>query len=103
MFFVAWKKLDWSVTKSLLVSVFFAFQLAALAISWQFYRNVFGVMVLLFAIPLIKNDIGWKGMVALSVLAFVYCLGSRIGYGFIILYCFWNVGAECFEKREDTL
>ena len=23
----------------------------------------------------------------------VYCLGSRIGYGFVILYCFWNVDA----------
>jgi hypothetical protein len=69
MFFVAWKKLDWSVTKSLLVSGLFAFQLAALTISWQFYRNVFGFMVLLFALPLIKNDVSWKGMVALSVLA----------------------------------
>jgi hypothetical protein len=69
MFFVAWKKLDWSVTKSLLVSVFFGFQLAALAISWQFYRNVLGVMVLLFALPLVRSDVGWKGVVALSVLA----------------------------------
>ena len=43
MFFVAWKKLGWSVSKSLLVCVLFVFQLGALAISWQFYRNVFGV------------------------------------------------------------
>ena len=51
VYFVAWKKLGWSVTKSLLASGLFAFQLGALAISWHFYRNVFGAMLLLFALP----------------------------------------------------
>jgi len=77
IFFVAWKKLDWCVTKSLLASAFFAFQLAALAVSWHFYRNVFGVMLLLFTIPFIKSDIGWRGAAGLSVLGLLVILGHE--------------------------
>ena len=55
IYFVAWKKLKWSATKSLLACVVFVFSLASLAISWQFYRNLFGVMVLLFVLPFIKT------------------------------------------------
>ncbi len=78
IFFVAWKKLDWSVTKSLLVSIFFAFQLAALAISWHFFRNVFGVMILLFTIPFLRRDIGWKGAVGLSMLSLLIVWGHKL-------------------------
>lgn len=69
MFFVAQKRLNWSSPKSLLVAVLFSFQLATLAISWQFYRNVLGIMVLLFALPLIRSDVSYKGTVALSILS----------------------------------
>ena len=78
IFFVAWKKLDWSVTKSLLTSIVFTFSLAALAVSWQFYRNIFGVMVLLFAIPLIKNEISWKETAALSFLGLLIAGGHEL-------------------------
>jgi len=78
VFFVAWKKFDWSVAKSLLASGFFAFQLAALAISWHFYRNVFGVMILLFTIPFIKSDIGWRGAAGLSVLGLLVACGHEL-------------------------
>ena len=88
VYFVAWKKLNWSVLKSLLAVVFFAFSVAALAISWQFHRNVFGVMVLLFALPLIRNDIGWKGTAVLSVLGLLIAWGhelSTMSLFFIVL------------------
>lgn len=78
IFFVAWKKLGWSVAKSLLVSMFFVFQLAALTISWQFYRNVFGVMVLLFALPFIRCDVGWKGTAGLCVLGLLVAWGHEL-------------------------
>jgi len=87
IYFVAWKKLGWSVSKSLLASIVFTFSLAALATSWQFYRNVFGIMVLLFAIPLIKNDIGWKETAILSLLSLLIAWGhelSTISLFFII-------------------
>ncbi len=87
IYFVASKKLKWSITKSLLASVLFTFSLAALATSWQFYRNIFGVTVLLFAIPLIKNNIGWKETAILSLLGLLVVWGhelSTISLFFII-------------------
>ncbi|PVX24847.1 MAG: hypothetical protein CW691_06280 [Candidatus Bathyarchaeum sp.] len=78
IFFVAWKKFNWAVTKSLLVSAFFALQLAALALSWHFYRNVFGAMILLFTIPFLRQDIGWKGTVGLSALSLLIVWGHEI-------------------------
>ena len=78
IFFVAWKKLNWNVTKSLLVAGFFAIQLAALAISWHFYRNIFGVTILLFTIPFLKQDISWKGTAGLSLLSLLIVWGHEI-------------------------
>jgi len=78
IYFVAWKKLNWSVTKSLLASGLFAFQLAALGISWHFYRNIFGVMILLFTIPLLRKDLGWKEVAVLSVLSLLVVWGHEL-------------------------
>jgi hypothetical protein len=78
IYYIAWKRLNWSVTKSLLASVFFAFQLAALGISWHFYRNIFGLMLLLFTMPLLKNNIDWKELALLSVLSLLVVWGHEL-------------------------
>ena len=78
VYYLASKKFGWSVTKSLLACVVFAFSLASLAISWQFYRNVFGIMGLLFALPLIKNDVSWKETIALSLLGLLIAWGHEL-------------------------
>ncbi len=78
IYYVAWKKLNWTVTKSLLASGLFAFQLAALGISWHFYRNIFGLILLLFTIPLLKGDLDWKEVVALSVLSLLVVWGHEL-------------------------
>jgi len=100
IFFVAWKKLDWSVTKSLLASGFFAFQLAALAISWQFYRNVFGVMVLLFALPFIRSDIGWKGTVGLAVLGLLIAWGHELASVSLFFIVFGMLVLSVLRKEK---
>ena len=100
MFFVARKKLDWSVTKSLLVSGFFAIQLAALTISWQFYRNVFGIMFFLFALPLIRTDIGWKGTVTLSVLALLTVWGHELAMVSLFFVVLGVMGLSVFRKEK---
>jgi hypothetical protein len=100
IFFVAWKKLDWSVTKSLLASGFFVFQVAALAISWQFYRNVFGVMVLLFAIPFVRSDIGWKGMAALSVLGLLIAWGHELATVSLFFIVFGLLTLSVLRKEK---
>jgi hypothetical protein len=88
VYFVASKKFGWSITKSLMACLVLIFSVAGLAISWQFYRNVFGVIVFLFAIPLIKNDINWKETMVLSVLSLLIAWGhelSTISFFFVVL------------------
>jgi hypothetical protein len=78
IFFVAWKKLKWTVTKSILASCLFAFQLAALSISWHFYRNILGIMLLLFTIPLLKKELTWKQFTVLAVLSMLVVWGHEL-------------------------
>jgi hypothetical protein len=100
VFFVAWKKLDWSVTKSLLTSGFFTFQLAALAVSWQFYRNVFGVMILLFALPFLRSDIDWKGTAGLSVLGLLIAWGHELATVSLFFIVFGLLTLSVWRKEK---
>jgi len=100
VFFVAWKRLNWSVTKSLLVSVFFAFQLAALTISWQFYRNVFGVMILLFVLPFLRSDIGWKATAGLSVLGLLIAWGHELATVSLFFIVFGMLVLSVLRKEK---
>ncbi|WNZ29532.1 MAG: hypothetical protein IAX21_01280 [Candidatus Bathyarchaeota archaeon] len=100
MFFVAWKRFSWSSKKSLLVSVLFAFQLAALAVSWQFYRNVFGVMVMLFALPFLKDDISWKETSILSVLALFTVWGHELAILSLFFVVFGMLVFNVYKKRK---
>jgi hypothetical protein len=100
IFFVAWKKLDWGVTKSLVACGLFAFQLAALTISWQFYRNVFGVMVLLFALPFIKADIGWKGAAGLAVLGLLIAWGHELAVVSLFFIVFGMLALSVFRRER---
>ena len=93
IYFVASKKFGWSVTKSLMACLVLIFSIAGLAISWQFYRNIFGIMIFLFAIPLIKKNINWKETIVLSVLSLLIALGHElstislffVGLGYLLL------------------
>ncbi|MCW4021668.1 MAG: hypothetical protein NWF02_00690, partial [Candidatus Bathyarchaeota archaeon] len=100
MFFVAWKRFDWSSKKSLLVSVLFAFQLAALAVSWQFYRNVFGMMVFLFALPFLKDNISWKGTAILSVLALFAVWGHELAVVSLFFVVFGMLVLSVYKKQK---
>jgi hypothetical protein len=77
IYYFAWKGLNWSLKKSLFASVFFTFQLAALGISWQFYRNIFGLMLLLFALPFFKKIESKKQLVLLSALSLFVVFGHE--------------------------
>ena len=100
IYFVASKKLNWSPTKSLLASVFFAFSLASLAISWQFYRNIFGVMVLLFALPFIKTDISWKATAGLSILGLLIAWGHELATVSLFFIIFGMIILSVIRKEK---
>jgi hypothetical protein len=70
VYFFARKALNWETKKALIAGFFFAFQLASLGISWEFYRNMLGLAMLLFALPLIgdlKTKMGFGLFVLLSL------------------------------------
>jgi hypothetical protein len=49
------KVLNWETKKALAAAFFFTFQLASLRISWDHYRNMFGLAILLFTLPSIRS------------------------------------------------
>ncbi len=78
IYYFASKGLGWNVTKGLLASGFFAVQLAALGISWHFYRNILGLTILLFTIPLLKKNESWKDIALLSSLSLLVVWGHEL-------------------------
>jgi hypothetical protein len=61
IYYFARKGLNWSPRASSLASVFFMFQMASLRLSWDLHRNMFGLGILLFALPWIFRIESWKG------------------------------------------
>lgn len=55
VYYFAKKALNWETRKGLIAAFLFAFALAALRLSWDLYRDMLGMAILLFALPLIKN------------------------------------------------
>jgi len=93
VYYFSRKALSWSVRKSLTASLFCVFQLALLRLSWDLYRNMLGLTILLFTLPLIRGIETKKGFtlfVLMSVLVvfahmlvpivlFAVILGTLIG------------------------
>ncbi|WGM90376.1 MAG: hypothetical protein NUK63_04435 [Candidatus Bathyarchaeum tardum] len=100
VYFVAWKRLKWNPKKCLLVSLIFSLQLASLAVSWQFYRNMLGVMVLLFAFPLLKNDASFKELTVLSVLAIFTVWGHELAMASLFFIVFGWVIVSALKKQK---
>jgi len=100
IYYVAWKKLGWSVAKSLLACGFFAFQLAALGISWHFYRNIFGLMLLLFVIPLLRSDLDWKEAALLSVLSVLVVWGHELAAVSLFAMALGLLVMSVFKKEK---
>lgn len=69
IYYFAKKALKWKVKRSLIAAFFFSFQLAALRISWDFYRNALGMAFLLFALPWIRSVETRRGFIVFSLLS----------------------------------
>jgi len=55
IYYYAVKGLGWKPKKSLLASALFSFSIAALRISWDQYRNILGLAILLFTLSIIPE------------------------------------------------
>jgi hypothetical protein len=70
VYFLATEGLGWSARKSLFAVGLFSFQMAILGLSWNFYRNMLGLGILLFALPwVLKDKLDSKSLVLFSVLS----------------------------------
>ena len=49
------RALNWNVATSLIAVVVFTFQIASLRLSWDLFRNLLGLSILLFSLPLLKS------------------------------------------------
>lgn len=71
IYYFANKSLKWNSKKSFLASILFSFSIASLRISWDLYRNILGLGLLLFAIaimPEAENGKKIPSFVLLSIL-----------------------------------
>lgn len=78
VYYFARKALNWETRKALMVAGFFVFQLAALRISWDLYRNMLGLAILLFALPWIREVKTKKGFVLFILLSTLVVFGHEI-------------------------
>lgn len=79
IFYFARKVLNWTVNRALFASVFFSLQAAALFFSANLYRNMLGLGVLLFTLPLIRDDLkSTKKLVGFALLSMLVVLSHEI-------------------------
>jgi hypothetical protein len=79
VFYFARKALNWTASTALFASVFFSLQAAALFLSANLYRNMLGLGVLLFTLPLIKDELKSKRrFMVLALLSMLVVLSHEI-------------------------
>jgi hypothetical protein len=91
VFYFARKALSWGVGSAFCAGVFFCVQAAALVFSVNLYRNLFGLGVLLFALPLVKDDLKSARRFGLLVLLSVLVVLSHEVAGvtlFVVVFGF---------------
>jgi hypothetical protein len=98
--YFAHKALGWTPRKSLLAGVFFSLQIATLALSSNFYRNMLGLGILLFALPLVKDELrGMRRFLVFTLLSTLVVLSHE--YGSVILFTVvLSLLASQFLNRE---
>ena len=78
VYYFSSKALGWGTRKSLIASLFFAFSMASLGLSWQFHRNMLGLAILLFTLPWIKNMETKKGFAWFVLLSALVVFGHEL-------------------------
>lgn len=105
IYYFASKALSWTARKAMFAAVFFAFQIAALGISWHFYRNMLGLGILLFALPWIKSSVKNVREFAVFALLSVFVVFSH-EFGAVILFVVvlrFSLSSVVKGARRDSL
>jgi len=99
VYFFARRALDWDVKGSLMAAFFFSFQLAALRVSWDLYRNMLGMAILLFALPWIKKLDSRRSFTWFVLLSLLVVFGHEIA-AVIIFAAVLSVIVKTFLKND---
>jgi len=100
VYYVATEALKWSARKGLFAAGLFSFQVAALGISWHFYRNMLGLGILLFTIPwILGENAGFKRLIVFSVLSVLAVFSHE--YASVLLFAaVLGVVASHFSRKK---
>ena len=91
IYYFARKGLSWSVKKSLVAGGFFAFQFAALRISWDLLRNLSGLGLLVFALSLTYKLESRRGFLAFAVLSLLAVFAHEYAAVILLAVVSWIV------------
>lgn len=100
IYYFAKRALNWTDRKALFSGLVFSFQIAALAISWEFYRNMLGLGFLLFALAFLK-DVGKSVKASLFFVLFSVLVMFSHEFTSIILFIV-VLGVVSFTAVKET-
>lgn len=101
IYYFSRKELNWDVRKALTASLFCGFQLALLRLSWDLYRNMLGLSILLFTLPLIRSIKTKRGF-ALFVLLCMFIVFSHVLVSVVLFAVILGVVMNDLMKREKV-
>jgi len=101
IYYFSRKTLGWNSGKAFLAAFFFAFQLASLRLSWDLYKNVLGLAILLFTLPLIRSVGKKRAVIAFALLSalivFTHILVSAVLFSIVL-----GIVVSSLIKKEKT-
>jgi len=103
--YLATRGLGWSTRKGLFAAGLFSFQLAALRISSDLYRNILGLGILLFAVPwILKEKADSKSLMLFGVLSLLAVFSHEYVSVLLLASVFGVVVSKSVsEKRVEAL
>ncbi len=99
--YMAVKGFNWSVRKGLFAAGLFSFQLAALRLSSDLYRNMLGLGILLFTVPwILKEQVDSKRLVLFSVLSILVVFSHELASVLLLVSVGGVVLSRSLKKRR---
>lgn len=101
VYYLATKAFNWSVRKGLFAAGLFSFQVAALGISWHFFRNMLGLGILLFTLPwILKDKVNLKNLTLFSVLSILAVFSHEYVSVLLCVSVLAIVASNSLKKRN---
>jgi hypothetical protein len=99
IYYFSSKTLGWEPKKSFFAAFLFTFQLASLRVSWDLYRNILGMAMILFTLPWIREIETKKGFFCFVLLS-ILSVFSHEYTSVIMLFTVLSLMVKDFLKGE---